>query len=163
MDSIFVERILRATASLYLITGVSRLRAYRLFLYFYLQPMSNRFYARFSHSSCGKIARSRRLLSLLSTFTPDRYVNDITTSVEIAHFVIQVGKTDSRLNEIRVGINNKENTFALPCQLVGRKIRRKIDRSKDELIIINYKYIQCLLLYYLCDWSEIDLYLYIFF
>lgn len=113
--------------------------------------MSNRFYARFSHSSCGKIARSRRLLSLLSTFTPDRYVNDITTSVEIAHFVIQVGKTDSRLNEIRVGINNKENTFALPCQLVGRKIGRKIDRSKDELIIINYKYIQCLLLYYLCD------------
>ena len=32
----------------------------------------------------------------LSTFTSDHYVNDITTSVEIAHFVIQVRKTDSQ-------------------------------------------------------------------
>lgn len=81
----------------------------------FLSPTNEHVSTRRSHSSSGKIARSRRLLSphgiSLSTFTSDRYVNDITTSVEIAYFVIQVRKTDSQLNEIRVGINNKENIF----------------------------------------------------
>lgn len=148
LDSIFGKRIFACDwIVIFLITerGILYIHACRK-VSFFISNQWNHVSHRF-HSSSGKNGSISTLVISAWDIFIHFYIRSLRqrhydSSVEIARFVIQVGKTDSQLNEIRVGINNKQGI--LTWQSFNDEKKKKIDRDKlqDELIIIdiNYKY-----------------------
>lgn len=132
LDSLFGKRIFACDCIvIFLITerGILYIHTCCKVSFFYLQPMEPRFSPRFSLEFRKNGSISTLVISAWDIFI-HFYIRSLRqryygSSVEIARFVIQVGKTDSQLNEMRVGLLIISREYWLPWQSFNDDKKKK--------------------------------------